>query len=350
MRKAIPVFSTAFALVILIFICALASQASANSSIEVNTETDNATSNDGFCTLREAIVNANSDSDTTNNDCVAGSGADVITFAGDYTITLGSALPDIGGELTITGNGKENSIVQASNCDPITLPGGCTPADYRVFTLISGTITLENMTMRNGNCPGAAGACTRLAEQGGGILNRADLTLDNVAIQSSQSISNGGAIKNVGGNLKIQNESLIENNVASINGGGIDSSGNLLIMTSTLSHNTAEYGGGIHVAAGKTIIDASTIYSNTADEGGGGIYNSNGALTVQNGSLIDDNAAFGDGGGGILFEGDEPGETTTVMYSTVSNNKSTGDYGAGIYASDDGDSDGVLLVQYSDHR
>ena len=150
MRKAIPVIISTFGLVILVFVSLIASQANAQAIILVNSELDNSTSNDDICTLREAILNTNSDSDTTDGDCTAGSGADVITFAGDYTITLGSALPDIGGDLTITGKGKENSIVQASECDPITLPGGCTPADYRVFTLISGTITLEDMTMRSG--------------------------------------------------------------------------------------------------------------------------------------------------------------------------------------------------------
>lgn len=201
--------------------------------------------------------------------------------------------------------------------------------------------------MRHGNCPGVAGACTQNSGHGGSIWNSADLTLDKVVIQSSQAISNGGAIYNSGGNLTVQNGSLIENNVASINGGGIDSNSDLIISASTLSHNTAEYGGGIHNNGGETTIDATTVYSNTANEGGGGIYNNEGVLAVQNNSLIDDNAALGDGGGGILFDGDASGETTTVSYSTVSNNESTGDYGAGIYASDDGDSNGALLVQYS---
>lgn len=121
MRKAIPVFISAFGLVILVFASVLASHANANTSIVVNTDADNVTT-DGLCTLREAITNANSDSDTTD-DCAAGSGADLITFAGDYTVTLGSALPDVDGDLTITGNGQKNSIVQASICNPITLPG-----------------------------------------------------------------------------------------------------------------------------------------------------------------------------------------------------------------------------------
>jgi CSLREA domain-containing protein len=49
--------------------------------IEVDTEADNATAGDGDCTLREAINNANSDSDTTGDDCEAGTGVDSIVFA-----------------------------------------------------------------------------------------------------------------------------------------------------------------------------------------------------------------------------------------------------------------------------
>ena len=72
-------------------------------------------------------------------------GADTITFAADYTITLaGSSLPDVTTEMTISGTGAANTIVQASTCNPVTLPGGCTPATYRVFNVTStGNLTLD---------------------------------------------------------------------------------------------------------------------------------------------------------------------------------------------------------------
>src|SRR5689334_20967382 len=81
--------------------------------IIVNTDADDTFGNDGFCTLREAITNANSDIDTTNGDCAAGSGADTITFLGNYTVTLsGTQLPLIpsGSIVTITGNGPIHTI------------------------------------------------------------------------------------------------------------------------------------------------------------------------------------------------------------------------------------------------
>src|ERR1039458_4080243 len=62
-------------------------------SITVNNTTDPAsTSGNGFCTLREAIDNANSPgTDTTGGDCVKGTGTDTISFSVSGTITLSSA-------------------------------------------------------------------------------------------------------------------------------------------------------------------------------------------------------------------------------------------------------------------
>ena len=88
--------------------------AHAAGSIVVDTAADDAIAGDTYCTLREAINNANSDSDTTGGDCAAGSGVDTISFAGDYTITLGSQLPDITTTITITGTGAANTILQAA--------------------------------------------------------------------------------------------------------------------------------------------------------------------------------------------------------------------------------------------
>ncbi len=60
--------------------------------------------------------------------------ADDITFAADYTITLvGSQLPAVTTEMTITGNGAANTIIEAQTCNPVTLPGGCTPVNHRVL-------------------------------------------------------------------------------------------------------------------------------------------------------------------------------------------------------------------------
>ena len=59
-------------------------------TITVNNLTDPAsTTGNGFCTLREAIDNANAASDTTGGDCATGTGNDTIGFSVSGTITLG---------------------------------------------------------------------------------------------------------------------------------------------------------------------------------------------------------------------------------------------------------------------
>ncbi len=64
--------------------------------IVVNT-TDGGAANDAFCSLYEAISNANDDGvDHSNGACVLGSGSDTIRFddaLGTATITLTGALP-----------------------------------------------------------------------------------------------------------------------------------------------------------------------------------------------------------------------------------------------------------------
>ena len=71
----------------------------AQSPITVNWHEDIKSSNDGQCTLREAIIAANMDKKSAKKrgECIAGSGADTIVLpAGTYTLTR-------------SDNGKENS-------------------------------------------------------------------------------------------------------------------------------------------------------------------------------------------------------------------------------------------------
>ena len=90
-------------------------------TITVNSTAGDVTSGDGNCTLREAINNAESDSDTAGGDCLAGSGPDMIDLGLALTYILdevdnnngGNGLPLITTEITSSpagqgdkGNGK----------------------------------------------------------------------------------------------------------------------------------------------------------------------------------------------------------------------------------------------------
>jgi len=312
--------------------------ASAAVGIVVNSNADDTVANDGACTLREAINNANSDSDTTGGDCAAGAGADIISFAADYTITLvGSQLPVVTSEMTITGNGAANTIIQA-DAAPDT-------ATYRVLQVAStGNLTLDGVTVRHGHC---AGSCATYGGVGGGILNYGGtliVTDSTLSHNSASGFGGGGGIANASyrdqtnsfheAMLTVTGSTLSGNSANGGEGGGISNSGTLIVTDSTLSGNSANgSGGGIYNHASTVSVTDSILSGNTANTWGGGIANNSGTVTVTN-STISGNSLTPksvSGGGGIqnLFG------TLTVTNSTISGNSASpsgGGGGGGIYS------------------
>jgi CSLREA domain-containing protein len=89
--KTLGVTALALALAVSVVLL-LSAPVSRAASITVDSLDDTTVAGDNDCTLREAIANSNSNSDTTSGDCVAGSGADTINFGvtGVITITQGT--------------------------------------------------------------------------------------------------------------------------------------------------------------------------------------------------------------------------------------------------------------------
>jgi CSLREA domain-containing protein len=282
-------------------------------SIVVNSAED-IIADDGVCTLREAIIAANTDA--AYNGCAAGNGADTITFAGNYTITLdGDQLPTISSSITINGNGAASTIIQASECNPVTLPGGCTPASHNVFEVASsGTLTLDGVTVRHGN-----------AYSGGGIMNEGILNISNSTIAANRAETYGGGILNegIGAVTTITNSNVINNRSFDFGGGVSISNGTLTVTSSTFSNNAAtNYGGGVNNAFGTLNVISSTFSENVASNNGGGFYNLFGTATVTNSTFLN-NITSGYGGGISNFVG-----TVTVTNSTFSENVAF--YGGGL--------------------
>ena len=139
----------------------------ASSFITVNHFADNKTSNDGFCTLREAIIAANSDKKSGNKpgECIAGSGADTIILpAGTYTLSrtdngkedaAATGDLDIVESLTIIGDGAAVTIIDGN---------GITD---RIFHVLNGTVTISGVTIsaidnpRNTSAPTIASSRVR---------------------------------------------------------------------------------------------------------------------------------------------------------------------------------------------
>lgn len=334
--------------------------------------TANIIANDGDCTLREAIINANNDDQSGPTDCAAGSGADTIILASEAIYTLDrfdnidpsdgpSGLPQITSEITIEGNG---ATIERSSV-------GIIPSFRIFFVQTDGDLTLEGLTVRNGLVSSFDGGgilskgkltvtnstvSNNSGRLGGGILNLrgevvllnntirdnsgnfgagiandgGPMTLTNSVVSSNESIGFGGGMWN-SGTLTMINSALIGNS-ANADGGGIKNLYMLTITNSIVSGNSAGgNGGGIRNQSTSTITN-STVNGNSADENGGGIWN-NGVLTVID-STISDNTASN--GGGIMNFYTEA--SFTMENGTVSGN-SADDDGGGIY-----DLSGVIAV------
>ncbi len=132
-------------------------------TITVNSGDDDATAGDGVCTLREAINNASSDSDTTGGDCAAGElGSDMIEVSADVdAITLASLVDISLSPMTINGNGVtiNGSALTGSSglfrvntnaslsISQATLEGGGSTGQGPIHA--DGNISLSNVTIRN---------------------------------------------------------------------------------------------------------------------------------------------------------------------------------------------------------
>ncbi len=119
----------------------------AAATITVNSTADDQ-ANDGVCTLREAIIAANTDtaSGAAVGECVAGSGVDTIEFdigpldGSVKTIAPESQLPDITSQLTIDGYTQDNAVPNTA----------VSPAPF------NGTLLVE-LSGENAGSPGVNG-------------------------------------------------------------------------------------------------------------------------------------------------------------------------------------------------
>jgi hypothetical protein len=278
-------------------------------TIQVNSSAD---PTDGSnCTLRQAIANAESDTQT-NLSCAAGAGNDTITFdnslAGDtITLSAGELLinPTVTGTLTIQGPGALGLEVSGNIADP-----------SRVFHIAfaavqtANAVTIQGLTISNGSATD---------QNGGGILNQGSLTLDHDYVQhnlasgtasggtANQVTTLGGGIESSGGLLTVSHSQISDNTISSAAGGG-----------STSNAATAR-GAGIHASgdiAGILTIDHSSIHDNTATATatgtgeqataeGGGVWSSAGAQTsiisstIANNTLTAAGTSMQETGGGV---------------------------------------------------
>lgn len=325
---------------------------SAAAQIIVTTTNDGVTDNTA-CSLRAAIIAANTDSAV--GGCLSGSGADTISFdpalpqPAFFTLTHSGADEneaqtgdlDISGLLTISADSGENSQSR------IVIDGNGTD---RVFEILSGAqVTMTGITIRHGN-PG-------LGANGGGIL--VDLTA-RLTISASQVLSNSAL--NGGGLQTLGRVTMANGTVKGNQGGGITNDGGLLTLNDVIiAHNNGGYGirnqnlavltlsgglvstnqgGGIYNATSTATISNSMIISNM---GGSGIYNTGMSLTrltLKQSTILSNTATSG---GGLYNEG--IGAKTDINDSRISGNRAI-NAGGGLF------NNGIMTVNNStlDHN
>jgi CSLREA domain-containing protein len=292
-----------------------------------NTSDDVCNDGTGNCTLRAAIQQANT------------TGRDTINFSVTGTINLTSELPEISGHLVINGPGSSLLTVRRH-----------TGGDYRILNIASSVIanisglTLSNGRLRDGINGGDFGTG---GGAGGGISNYGNLTLTDVRVTDNRTGNGGsgavtGADGGSGGGIHNGHSLTMTDCVVSGNSTGTGGSG-------ALSNGSGGDGAGVYntgtLTMTNTVISGNTCgAAGTGVSGGsgGGVYQREGALTLNGVSVRDnkagggraDGGSAGSGGGGFFRAG-----VVTLTNSTVSDNA------AGVSLSKEGGEGGGVFNQ-----
>ncbi len=305
--------------------------------LTVNTTADTDTPDNGICSLREAIDAVNHA--PTGSDCgAATAGANTIMLAASttpYGLTIPTVAPDDNstgdldlaapGPVTIAGAGSGTTTISAA------------ALGNRILHVISGTVTIEDLTLTGGHGPNGADGVDGFVDghgishdpvppgdgfNGGAIFNGGALTLDHVTVTDNFA-GNGGK----GGN----GETLVDGTSGGKGGagGGVYNVGQLRLTDVTMSGNHAGDGGnggnggaggqgggggaggccgdgGALFSAGggsSATIDGSTFTGNSAGNGGNGGNGGDAAGGPTSGPGNGGRGAGGFPGGAIALEG-----------------------------------------------
>jgi uncharacterized repeat protein (TIGR01451 family)/CSLREA domain-containing protein len=305
----------------------------AASTITVTTLADTIDHTDGVCSLREAIIAANTD--TGAADCAAGGGADTIMFdaalaypgaivlsiAGEGENAALTGDLDLSGSLTINGPGSTLLSIDGNRLD-------------RVFEVLGGArVSVTGLQIKNGDA--GAGSGGGFAINSGGVLTLTNsrvisnaatygggvwLTGRFNAAQSEIALNHSGGIHNAGGIVIVSKTHILSNT----QGYGIWNEGALVFSGGALNGNA---GGGLHnsgsPAPAANLSDVSVI----GNTGGSGIFNASGSTTVLRNQILSNTGVSGGG----IYNGDISGSPSlNVQDSLIGYNIASVD-GGGIF-------------------
>ena len=302
----------------------LATPAAFAAQITVDSNSDSAT--DG-CTLRSAILAANSN--TMTNGCQAGdNNSDTIVFAdgvSGQTITLsGTALPTVAaGSTLVIGSGDDDNVTIDAN------------SMSRILTN-QGNLTLNGLNLVNGQTAG--GAASADDRSGGAILNDDGglLTVNGGSMRDNTADRAGGAIEDAsstdmddddsdddaGDNVRVTlNDVDFSGNDAGANPGNggvlhVTGTGDIAVNGGTFDSNSATEGGALWNNQGTTRVVNATFSNNqtdgaAADNGGGAIYVEAGSVEVEDSRFVNNTA------------GDDDDETSSASGGAILANANT---------------------------
>ena len=230
---------------------------------------------DGFCTLREAIINAN-DNAATHPDCAAGSGADTIILDDPFgEILLNADLPAITDDLAIEAGTPFYHEIDGDNL-------------YRPFTIDAGvTVSISQIIVVYSS-----------GDFGGAVNNAGDLTLTSVLFEYNEA-DYGAAVYNTG-TLTIT-DSEFYGHIVGADGGAIYNNGGIVsIADSDFSYSEAENGGAIYNLSGTVNLANVTFEGASAWGGGGAIFNV-GTLNVYESQFRFNNFDLTPDDGGAIY-------------------------------------------------
>jgi len=361
--KRISYFSIFFVASFL-FLTTLAATSVHAADIFVTTDVDEIIEN-GICSLREAVISANTDQPI--GGCHTGNGADTI-YLEDYTVYT----------LSIIGANEDASLTgDLDITDDLTIIGGANATkkakirgDYidRVIHITgSSNVTFLNLNIEDGSAGSSDGGgiynnggalqLTAVSvsdcitdDNGGGLFNTSNGTveLNNGTIHHNTAGTDGGGVYNESGSITLTDSHVFENQ-ANQDGGGVFNSENgtfnlvgtfdKAYMSSTSDYNSSESGGGIYNEGTLWLMKSEVRYNRVVNDGAG-IYNT-GRMTIQKSSIRLNTASGTGSNGGGIFNAHQGGDfdvwiqRSSIYQNTVSDTNATNGHGGGIYNSQD---------------
>lgn len=245
--------------------------------------------------------------------------ADSSFEANSATVSGGAVFHSFNGELVISGSSFDSNTVTGPN-NAFNGGGAIDNAGS------SSQLTVINSHFINNSAP-RAGALNNYNASDAQIINSTFIGND---------ASFGGAIRNEGSGatVNIQSSTIAQNTAfqaAGIMNGG-SQTGIANVFDTTITGNIATSDGGGILSTGNLLVENSSLITNSAGEGGGIFVGSatNQVVTVRS-SLIQGNSA-GFNGGGLYFTENPSTFPNTLTLTDSSFDKNDADEGGGVYA------------------